>query len=162
MHHSDEMYHELATVRDWIRKGASLFNANQLHFGHGTDNAWDEAVCLVLYALHLPPDSHPHILDARLTREEKKTIFDLFVTRIEKRLPAPYITHEAWFAGLKFYIDENTLIPRSSFGELIEKQFSPWVEPENVHHVLDLCTGSGCIGAPARSRATTRRSAGGS
>jgi ribosomal protein L3 glutamine methyltransferase len=145
MQHSPQTYNELQTIRDWVRYGTTLFNQHNLHFGHGTDNAWDEALCLTLYALHLPPNSHPQILDARLTTEEKKTIADLFEIRIEKRLPAPYITQEAWFAGLKFYINENALIPRSSFGELIEKQFSPWVEYQNVYRILDLCTGSGCI-----------------
>lgn len=145
MNISNEICDQLITVRDWIRWGTSLFNANQLHFGHGTDNAWDEAVSLVLYALHLPPNSHPQILDARITHEEKKTILALFQTRSEQRIPAAYITHQAWFSGMKFYVDEQVLIPRSSLGEMIEKQFSPWVVPDQVHHILDLCTGSGCI-----------------
>lgn len=147
---SDEvLYSQLLTVRDWIRFGASLFNQHKLHFGHGTDNAWDEAVCLVLYALHLPPDTHSHLLDAHLTTEEKKNIAGLFQIRTQERLPAPYITHEAWFCGMKFYVDKGTLIPRSSFGELIEKQLEGWVVQENVHHILDLCTGSGCIAVAA-------------
>jgi ribosomal protein L3 glutamine methyltransferase len=145
MKHLDEIYNQLMTVRDWVRWGASLFNANALHFGHGTDNAWDEALCLVLHAIHLPPNSHPEIFNAHLTREEKKTISDLFQIRVEKRLPVPYITHEAWFAGLKFYIDQSVLIPRSSFTEIIEKQFEPWIDATPVHRVLDMCTGSACI-----------------
>ena len=146
---SDEIYSELLTVRDWVRFGASLFNQYKLHFGHGTDNAWDEAVCLVLYAIHLPPDSHAQILDARVTTEEKKKIANLFQIRIQERLPAPYITHEAWFCGMKFYVNKETLIPRSSFDELIEKQLETWVVQDNVHRILDLCTGSGCIAVAA-------------
>lgn len=142
---SAEIYNQLLTVRDWVRFGASLFNQYQLHFGHGTDNAWDEAVLLVSYAIHLAPDSHARVLDAHLTTEEKKAIAALFEMRINQRLPAPYITQEAWFAGMKFYVDQHTLVPRSSLGEFIEKQLEHWIEPGTVYRVLDLCTGSGCI-----------------
>jgi ribosomal protein L3 glutamine methyltransferase len=145
---SDE-HHQLLTIRDWIRFGASLFNQHKLHFGHGTDNAWDEAVSLVLHAVHFPPDSHTAVLDARLTTEEKKTILALFQTRVQTRLPAPYITHEAFFAGMKFYVDKEVLIPRSSLGEFMEKQLDNWVSPDEIRHVLDLCTGSGCIAVAA-------------
>ncbi len=146
---SDAVYSQLLTVRDWVRFGTSLFNQHKLHFGHGTDNAWDEAVCLVLYALHLPPDSHAEVFNAHLTLAEKQDILKLFEIRIEERLPAPYMTQEAWFSGMKFHINKDAIIPRSSIGEFIEKQLENWVVPHQVQHVLDLCTGSGCIAVTA-------------
>lgn len=135
---------QLATVRDYIRYGASLFQRQQLYFGHGTDNAWDESVALVLYGLDLPPQSDKEVLDARLCEDEKLRIAELFERRCQ-RIPLPYITGEAWFAGLQFDVDERVLIPRSPIGELIQNQFVPWIiEPPGT--ILDLCTGSGCIG----------------
>lgn len=136
---------ELNTIRDFLRYATSRFNAAALYYGHGTDNAWDEAVSLVLHTLHLPHDIHSHILDANLLHEEKLSLMRLINERVEKRIPVPYLTHEAWFAGLSFYVDERVLIPRSPIAELIEKQFSPWVNVDEVHHILDLCTGSACI-----------------
>ncbi len=135
----------LQTLRDFIRLGASLFRQAGLHFGHGTDNALDEAVWLVLHALHLPPDLPAEYFSSRLTAAEKEKILELFRRRIEERLPAPYLTSTTWFAGLEFHVDERVLIPRSPIAELIEQGFSPWVEPERVNRVLDLCTGGGCI-----------------
>ena len=136
---------QLHTVRDYIRYGASAFNQAGLYFGHGTDNAWDEAVALVMYSLCLPAHSGPEVLDARLTHSEKETVVAIFEQRIVRRVPAPYLTGESWFAGLSFYVDERVLIPRSPIAELIEIQFAPWLftEPQAV---LDLCSGSGCIG----------------
>ena len=135
---------QLHTIRDYIRFGASQFKREGLYFGHGTDNAWDEAVSLVLHAVDLPAHSGQEVLDARVTDAEKNQIINVFERRC-RRSPAPYITGEAWFAGLRFYVDEAVLIPRSPIGELIENQFAPWLsrEPE---YILDLCTGSGCIG----------------
>lgn len=136
---------ELSTIRDFIRFAASSFNAAGLYFGHGTDNAIDEAFALILHTLHLPYQNYQAVLDAKLTTQEKNQILHLITERIEKRIPVPYLTHEAWFAGFSFYVDERVLIPRSPLAELIEKQFAPWVNARQISHILDLCTGSACI-----------------
>jgi ribosomal protein L3 glutamine methyltransferase len=136
---------ELHTLADFIRWGASRFNEAGLHYGHGTDNAVDEALALVLHALHLQHGLAPELFSARLTRAEKQRVFELLSQRYEKRIPVPYLTNEARFAGLSFYVDDRVLVPRSPIAELIEQQFEPWVDPEQVEHVLDMCTGSGCI-----------------
>lgn len=138
-------YSELTTIRDFIRYATSCFNKAAVYYGHGTDNAWDEATALVLHTLHLPHTINPTILDAHLTREEQTTLLTLIDSRVSKRIPVPYLTHEAWFSGLSFYVDERVLIPRSPIAELIESHFSPWIMPDDVHEILDLCTGSGCI-----------------
>ena len=141
----DEALDELHTVRDFVRWGASRFTEAGLWFGHGTDNAWDEAVVLVCAGLRLPLDSGARALDARLLRSEKQLVLEYLERRVTERVPAPYITGEAWFAGLKFQIDERVLVPRSPFAELIERGFSPWLT-RTPERILDLCTGSGCIG----------------
>lgn len=136
---------ELNTIRDYIRLALSNFNAAGLFYGHGTDNAWDEALALVLHTLNLPHDIHPAMLDAHLLKEEQAKLQELIQKRVKEKIPVPYLTHEAWFAGLSFYVDERVLIPRSPIAELIENQFAPWVFAEEVTRILDLCTGSGCI-----------------
>lgn len=136
---------ELHSLTDFIRWGASRFNEAGLHYGHGTSNAVDDALTLVLHALHLQHGLAPELFSARLTRDEKQRVFDLLGQRYEKRIPVPYLTNQAWFAGLSFYVDERVLVPRSPIAELIEQQFEPWVDPEQVGHVLDMCTGSACI-----------------
>lgn len=140
----DEAVNELLTVQDLLRWTTSRFNQSGIYLGHGTDNAWDEAVALVTHCLHLPMDIGQEILTARLTRTERLDIIKLVGLRIEKRLPLPYLTHKAWFAGLPFYVDERVLIPRSPVAELIEQEFQPWLTQEPTR-ILDLCTGSGCI-----------------
>lgn len=136
----------LLTIRDFIRWGASRFDEADLYFGHGTDNALDESAQLVLAALHLAPDLPPMYLDARLTPGEREQVLALLRRRLEERLPAPYLTHKTWFAGIEFYLDERVLVPRSPLAELIEGRFEPWVVADQLDRVLDLCTGGGCIG----------------
>jgi len=135
---------QLLTLRDWLRWAVSRFQEADLFYGHGTDNAWDEALALILHALHLPQEVARDVLDARLTEEEREAVLTLLNRRIKDRVPVPYLTHEAWFTGLPFYVDERVLIPRSPLGELIENHFSPWLT-EPPEQILDLCTGSGCI-----------------
>jgi ribosomal protein L3 glutamine methyltransferase len=136
---------ELVTIVDFIRYGASRFGAAGLTFGHGHDNALDEATQLVLHALHLPPDLGPAYGQARLVAEERTAVLALFERRINERIPACYLTGEAWFAGLSFKTDSRALVPRSPIAELIESGFEPWLGGREVNRVLDMCTGSGCI-----------------
>lgn len=138
---------ELQTLRDFVRWALTQFNAHNLYYGHGTDNAWDEALHLVLGSLHLPWDTDARLLDARLTQLEREKLLDLIRRRCEERTPLPYLLGESWFAGLPFKVDARVLIPRSPIAELIEEAFSPWFnEDYPPARILDLCTGSGCIG----------------
>ena len=139
------MSQELQTIIDLIRYGASRFNAAGLTFAHSYDNALDEATQLTLHALHLPHDIGPAYGQARVTLAEKEEILALFLRRIEERVPAAYLTGEAWFAGLSFKSDPRALVPRSPIAELIESGFEPWLGGREVRRALDLCTGSGCI-----------------
>jgi len=142
---TESLIETLETVRDCIRWGVSRFSEHGLVFGHGTDNALDEAVFLVTRALHLPHDLPAAYLDARLTREERQEVIGLLRRRFQERIPAAYLVHEAWFAGLSFHVDERVLVPRSPIAELIREGYAPWIDPDRVRRVLDLCTGSGCI-----------------
>ena len=145
--YADEITTQLKTVGDYIRWAISMFGRHQVFYGHGTDNAWDEALHLVLGSLDLPLDTRPELLASRLTNEEKLFVFDQVKRRVVERVPTPYLLGKAWFAGLKFSINQNVLIPRSPFAELIDQYYSPWwaegIEPSSI---LDLCAGSGCIG----------------
>ena len=136
---------ELGTIIDFIRYGASRFGAAGLSFGHSFDNALDESTQLVLHALHLPHDTSPVYGQAQLVAEEKQAVLALFQRRIDERIPACYLTGEAWFAGLSFKCDSRALVPRSPIAELIESGFEPWLGGRTVERMLDLCTGSGCI-----------------
>lgn len=140
----EEAVSELHTLQDMMRWAVSRFNAAHLFFGHGTDNAWDEAVQLILPSLYLPIDVPPHVLNSRLTTSERQKIVELVIRRIKERTPVAYLTNKAWFCGLEFYVDERVLVPRSPIGELIQAQFQPWLIEEPTR-ILDLCTGSGCI-----------------
>ncbi len=136
----------LRTIIDHIRYGASRFGEAGLSFGHSYDNALDEATQLVLHALYLPHDLGPAWGQACLTDVERDSVLALFERRIRERVPASYLTGEAWFAGLSFRSDPRALVPRSPFAELIENGFEPWLADIEVTRALDLCTGSGCIG----------------
>lgn len=137
----------LVTIRDWLRYTVSQFKKNGLYFGHGTTNAYDEAVCLILQSLNLPIDQLEPYLDAKLLADEKNLLLERIKERIEKRMPLAYITHEAWLQGYSFYVDPRVIIPRSFIAEIIlNEQLSGWVEhPELVHCALDLCTGNGSL-----------------
>jgi ribosomal protein L3 glutamine methyltransferase len=136
----------LTTLRDYVRWGASRFAEAGLFFGHGTAGPLDEAAALVLHALHLPYDVPGGYFEARLIPEERERIFALIERRIAERKPLAYLTHEAPFAGLSFYVDDRVLVPRSPIAELIENRFAPWLDDADaVTDILDLCTGSGCI-----------------
>ena len=133
------------TVGQMLERGQSLFDKSGLYFGHGTDNSWDEAVYLLSFVLELSPDADRAILENTLTEQQQKEIEDLFARRISERIPAPYLTGRAWFCGLPFNVDERVIIPRSPIAELIMTGFHPWCVSE-PGRILDLCTGSGCIG----------------
>ncbi|AHI65723.1 50S ribosomal protein L3 N(5)-glutamine methyltransferase [Burkholderia thailandensis] len=134
------------TVRDLVRYAVSRFSQAKLAFGHGSDNAFDEAVYLVLHTLHLPLDTLEPFLDARLTPSEIDAVLALIERRATERVPAAYLTREAWMHGHRFYVDERVIVPRSFIGELLDDGLQPYVEdPELVGSVLELCTGSGCL-----------------
>ena len=142
----DQNNTELLTLRDLLRFAVSRFNEAGLFFGHGSDNAWDEAVYLLLHTLHLPLDRLEPFLDARLTRAERDTVLDIVERRVSNRVPAAYLTHEAWLGEHRFYVDERVIVPRSFIAELLEEQLEPWLEdPYAVTSAIDLCTGSGCL-----------------
>jgi ribosomal protein L3 glutamine methyltransferase len=140
----DEAVKELTTIQDIIRWAVSRFNDAGIFYGHGTDNAWDEAVQLILPTLHLPLDIDPQIRHAKLLTSERQKLVELIVRRVNERIPAAYLTNKAWFAGLEFFVDERVLVPRSPFAELIMNGFQPWLTNEPMR-ILDMCTGSGCI-----------------
>ncbi len=146
MDQATSVIQQLETLRDYIRWGVSQFTQAELYFGHGTDNALDEAVRLVLYGLAIPAGMEDHFMEAKLTLEERERLVALIRRRVDERIPLPYLTGEAWFAGLVFAVDSRVLIPRSPIAELIEQGFEPWLAGRPVHRLLDLCTGGGCIG----------------
>jgi ribosomal protein L3 glutamine methyltransferase len=140
-----EILTTLSTIRDYIRWAASRFTEAELCFGHGTATALDDAAALVLHTVHQPYNLADVYLECILTLNERQTIIDIIDRRINERIPTAYLTHEAIFAGLTFYVDQRVLVPRSPIAELIEQCFSPWVDEEQVSRILDLCTGSACI-----------------
>ncbi|ABE31288.1 (glutamine-N5) methyltransferase, ribosomal protein L3-specific [Paraburkholderia xenovorans LB400] len=135
-----------STVRDLLRFAVSRFNQANLSFGHGSANAYDEAAYLILHTLHLPLDLLEPFLDARLSAAEIDAVLNVIERRATERVPAAYITQEAWMHGFHFYVDERVIVPRSFIGELLQDGLQPYVEdPEQVSAVLELCTGSGCL-----------------
>ncbi|CEO39928.1 50S ribosomal protein L3 N(5)-glutamine methyltransferase [Photobacterium kishitanii] len=141
----DEAVSELHTLQDMLRWTVSRFNAAGLFYGHGTDNAWDEAVQLVLPTVYLPLDVPPEVRNSRLTSSERHRIVERVIRRIHDRTPVSYLTNVAYFCGMEFFVDERVLVPRSPIGELIENRFEPFLQQEPTR-IMDLCTGSGCIG----------------
>jgi ribosomal protein L3 glutamine methyltransferase len=142
----DRIKAELETVGDGLRWAQSCFEEAELYFGHGTDNAWDEALHLVFGTLQLPMETDPSILDCKINESEKDQLIRNVRLRVDERVPVPYLTGRAWFAGLEFRIDRRALIPRSPVAELIERDFAPWYPGQRIERALDLCCGSGCIG----------------
>jgi len=137
---------ELLTVRDWLRWAVSRFSESGLFFGHGTDNARDEAAWLILATLHLPRDTLDPWLDAHLTKSERLTLLNNLQQRVVHRIPTAYLVQEAWLGPFRFYVDPRVIVPRSYFAELLEAGFEPWIEDAGaVTDALDLCTGSGCL-----------------
>ena len=138
---------ELFTIRDWLRFTVSRFEESGIFYGHGTDNAYDEAAWLILSALHLPHDTLENFLDAVITEQERRHLAHLIERRVTERTPTAYLVREAWLKGFKFYVDERVIVPRSFIAELLEEQLAPWIEfPEMVTSAADICTGSGCLG----------------
>lgn len=142
---AEEAIEELRTIGDLVRWGASRFSEAELNFTHGTDNALDEAFNLVRCSLSLPHDIPKYMINSQLTKAERRKSINLLVERVATKKPAAYLIQEARFSGLQFFVDERVLIPRSPIAELIEASFEPWIEPAKVTHILDLCTGCGCI-----------------
>jgi ribosomal protein L3 glutamine methyltransferase len=141
-----EASQNLHTVRDYLRFAVSRFNQAKLFFGHGSSDAYDEAAYLILHTLHLPLDRLEPFLDARLTDSERTEVLNIIHRRVEHRIPAAYLTHQALLGEFSFYVDERVIVPRSFIAELLLEQLSPWIaEPEKIGNVLDLCTGSGCL-----------------
>jgi ribosomal protein L3 glutamine methyltransferase len=142
----DAARRELLTIRDLLRFTVSQFAEQKLFFGHGSATAYDEAVYLILHTLHLPIDQLDPFLDARLTSAERDAVLGMVERRVRERIPAAYLTQEAWLGDYRFYVDKRVIVPRSFIAELLREDLAPWVEnPRGVGRVLDLCTGSGCL-----------------
>jgi len=142
-----QILNELSSIRDWLRYAVSRFEDSDVFFGHGTSNAYDEAVWLIFGFLHLPHDTIENFLDAHLTSKEKKDLSFLIEKRINDKIPTAYLLNEAWLRDYKFYVDERVIVPRSLIAESLSENLYPWIDdPEKIHSALDLCTGSGCLG----------------
>lgn len=138
--------HTFTTLRDLLRYAVTRFNSAKLFFGHGSNNALDEAAYLLLHTLHLPLDQLDPFLDAKLLPHEIEAAMKVIERRATERVPAAYITNEAWLGSYRFYVDERVIVPRSFIAELLPEHFAPWIEePSEVTNALDLCTGSGCL-----------------
>jgi ribosomal protein L3 glutamine methyltransferase len=142
---SDTPLGQLSTIRDYVRWAASQFEQAGLFYGHGTDNAWDDAAALVLQSVYLQWNVAAEAWAANLTLAEQTMLIERVNTRVALKTPVPYLTGQAWFCGLQFEVNHDVLIPRSPIGELIEKGFEPWLMSSPTR-ILDMCSGSGCIG----------------
>ena len=140
-----EASNDLQSIQDIIRWSFSRFEEADLFYGHGTDNAWDEAVALVFFTLSLPFNTPDTVLQSRLTSTEKNLICERVGKRINQKIPVAYLTNKAMFCDCEYFVDERVLVPRSPIAELIENHFEPWIDSTKVKNILDLCTGSGCI-----------------
>ncbi len=140
---------ELNSLRDFLRFAQTEFYREKIYLGHGVDNFWDEALLLIAHVLHLPPMIDARLLDATLLTDEKKLVAELIWQRVSTKKPSAYLTHEAWFMQMPFYVDERVLIPRSPMAELLENHLQPWIGDVEPKNILDLCTGSGCIAIAA-------------
>ncbi|WP_396586824.1 50S ribosomal protein L3 N(5)-glutamine methyltransferase [Bermanella sp. R86510] len=149
MTHYSQAITELDSILDWVRFAASEFERNQLFYGHGTDNPWDEALALVTACLHMPVSISKEQAFCKLTTDERQEVAKFIEERVQSRKPVAYITNQAWFCGMPFYVDERVLVPRSPIAELIQNRFSPWLDGRKPTRILDLCCGSGCIGIAA-------------
>jgi ribosomal protein L3 glutamine methyltransferase len=146
VHDFADAMESLHTLRDWLRFAVSAFNEAGLSFGHGSTSAYDEAAYLILHTMHLPLDTLEPFLDAQLTQGERHTLRTMLEQRVLKRIPAAYLTNEAWLGDFRFYVDERVIVPRSFISELLRDRFVPWIaDPEAVARVLDLCTGGGSL-----------------
>ena len=135
----------LRTLRDWLRFAVSQFSAAGLAYGQGSTNAYDEAAYLILHTLRLPPDRLEPFLDAALTPQEAQAVANVLQRRIDERIPAAYLTNEAWLGEFRFYVDQRAIVPRSYIAEVLPQGLEPWLGDGTVSRVLDLCTGSGCL-----------------
>jgi ribosomal protein L3 glutamine methyltransferase len=136
---------DIVTIEDYLNWASDYFAQNNVYFGHGTDNPWDEAVMLVLHVLQLPAENDVSLLEQKLTPEQKQQLVALAKRRVDERMPVPYLTNEAWFAGERYYVNSDVLIPRSPLAETIKNDFQPWLGDLEPRRILDLCTGSGCL-----------------
>jgi len=135
----------IITIEDFLNWASDYFSKNNVYFGHGTDNPWDEAVMLILHVLQLPAENDASLLRQKLTAEQRQLLIELSIRRVNDRMPVPYLTNEAWFAGERYYVNSDVLIPRSPLAETIGNDFQPWLGDLKPQRILDLCTGSGCL-----------------
>ena len=136
---------QFITLEDFLVWANRYFEQSDIYYGHGTDNPWDEAVMLALYVLQLPAENDSKVLQTILKPNQQQQLLNLALRRVQENIPIPYLTNEAWFAGERYYVTKDVLIPRSPLAELICNHFQPWLGKNNPQHILDLCTGSGCL-----------------